>query len=605
MMMGGGPRGMIGQYHDAAGKVFDPRVARRLAQYLRPYGTPLLIAFVCMFFAAGANLAAPYMLKLAIDDFIARSDMAGLARISVLTVGVYFISYLCTWQQTWQTSRVGQYILAKLRDDVFVHLQRLSMRYFDTHESGVTMSRVVNDVAVIQEMLSTGVINMMSDVLMLVGIVVIMLALDVRLALLTFAVLPLMVVATVVFTSKARGAFRETRSAIGAVAADLQETISAVRVVQSFAREDVSRQRFDAVNERNRIANIRAITLASAFMPAVDVLSTVATAIVVLFGGLAVIRGEITIGVVVAFTGYVTRFFAPIRDLSQVYTTFQAAMAGGERVFELLDEVPAVQDRPGAIEMPPIRGHVVFDDVSFAYKPDVPVLRGVSLEALPGQTVALVGPTGAGKTSIISLLTRLYDVTDGRILIDGIDIRDVTQASLRSQFGVVLQEPFLFSGTIAENIRFGRPSATQEEVEEAARLVGVHEFVSRLPQGYETAVMERGQNFSQGQRQLLSFARAVLARPRILILDEATSSVDTRTERIIQDALAWMLKGRTSFVVAHRLSTIESADQVLVIDGGVIAERGTHHELLARRGIYYQLHQRQVGTREPDGVAAS
>jgi len=600
---GGGPGGMIHHYHDVTGKAYDPRIMGRLLRYLAPHWAAVVGALVAMILAAAANLAAPYLLKLAIDQYIAQGDLGGLNRIALLTVTVFFLAYAATWQQTWLMAQVGQSILATMRAQIFRHLQRLGLNYFDTHESGVTMSRLVNDVSVINDLLSTGVVNMLSDVVMLVGIVGIMLAMDLELALLTFSVLPVMVIATVLFTSRAKVAYRETRSAIGAVAADLQETISSVRVVQSFAREDVSRQRFDAVNQRNRAANIQAVTLSSAFMPVVDLLSMIATAIVVLFGGLAVIRGDVTVGVVVAFLNYVGRFFAPIRDLSQVYTTFQAAMAGGERVFELLDEEPQVQDRPGAIEMPPIQGHVVFDHVDFAYKPGELVLKDVCLEAQPGQTIALVGPTGAGKTSIISLLTRFYDVSDGRITIDGIDVRDVTQASLRSQLGIVLQDPFLFSGTVGDNIRLGRPSATQEEVEEAAQLVGIHDFIARLPQGYETPVMERGQNFSQGQRQLLSFARAIIARPRILILDEATSSVDTRTERLIQQALVHLLRGRTSFVIAHRLSTIENADQVLVIDGGRIVERGTHLELLAQRGLYYHLHSLQVGRLAEEAAA--
>lgn len=601
---GGGPRGLVGHYHDATGKAYDHRVMTRLLEYLVPHRTKVLATLGAMVLASAATLAAPYLLKLAIDQHIARGDLGGLTKIAILTVTVFLLGYVATWQQTWLMANVGQRVLATMRGQLFRHLQRLGLKFFDTHESGVTMSRLVNDVAVINELLSSGIVHMLSDILMLVGIVVIMLAMDLKLALLTFAVLPLMGVATILFTSRAKVAYRETRSAIGAVAADLQENISGVRVVQSFAREDVSRQRFDAVNQRNRQANIRAITLASAFMPAVDLLSMLATAIVIWFGGLAVVHGEATLGVVVAFLAYVGRFFAPIRDLSQVYTTFQAAMAGGERVFELLDEEPQVRDRPGAIEMPPIRGHVVFDHVEFAYKPDEPVLKDICLEALPGQTVALVGPTGAGKTSMVSLLARFYDVAAGRITIDGVDIRDITQASLRSQLGIVLQDPFLFSGTVGENIRFGRPNATQEEVEEAASLVGIHDFIVRLPQGYDTPVMERGQNFSQGQRQLLSFARAILARPRILILDEATASVDTRTERLIQRALRILLRNQTSFVIAHRLSTIENADQVLVIDGGRIVERGTHLELLAQRGLYYHLHSIQVGRREVEQVAS-
>ena len=601
-MMGGGPRGLVGSYHDVTGKVYDQRVMSRLLGYLFPHRTAITIALAATIVAAAANLAAPYLLNVGLDVYKAHGDLLGLAAIAVLTAVVYFVAYLATWQQTWITSRVGQEILAKIRGQLFRHLQRLGLRFFDTHESGVTMSRLVNDVAVINELLSSGIVNVISDVILLVGIIAIMLAMSPKLALLTFAVLPVMAIVTALFTSRAKGAYRETRSAIGAVAADLQENISGVRVVQSFAREDVSRRRFDTVNERNRIANIRAIALASIFVPAVELLGAAAMAIVIWFGGLAVLGGDTTLGVVVAFLAYVGRFFAPIRDLSQVYTTFQAAMAGGERVFELLDEKSSVQDRPNAIDLPPVAGRVVFERVNFAYKPGEPVLREISLDAAPGETIALVGPTGAGKTSIISLLARFYDADEGRITVDGHDLRDVTQRSLRSQLGVVLQDPFLFSGTIADNIRVGRPNATLEEVEAAARLIGVHDFIAALPQGYQTPVMERGQNFSQGQRQLLSFARAVIAEPRILILDEATSSVDTRTERAIQRALAQLLKGRTSFVVAHRLSTIESADQVLVIDDGRIIERGTHRELLAVGGLYARLHRLQAEASGLGGV---
>jgi ATP-binding cassette, subfamily B, multidrug efflux pump len=595
MMGGGGPRGMLGSYHDATGKAYDPKIMGRLIDYLRPHKWSVIAAMIVVFIASGANLAAPYLLKLAIDQYIVQNDLVGLGYVAIATAAVYVVAFFATWQQTWLTSQVGQKILATMRGQVFGHLQALSPSYFDRHESGVIMSRLVNDVAVINDLLSSGIISVLADMVMLFGIVGILLWMDVRLALLTFAVMPLMVLATALFTSKAKVAYRETRSAIGAVAADLQENISAVRVVQSFAREDVSRQKFDVVNQRNRIANIRAMTLASAFMPAVELLSMTATAIVVLVGGLSVMQGAVTLGVVVAFLNYVQRFFAPIRDLSQVYTTFQAAMAGGERVLELLDTAPDIQDRPGAIDLPTIEGHIVFDHVDFGYTEGELVLRDISLEALPGQTIALVGPTGAGKTSIVSLLTRFYDVTGGRITIDGHDLRDVSQRSLRSQFGIVLQDPFLFSGTIADNIRFGRPDAKQAEIEDAARVVGVHDFVASLPKGYDTAVMERGQNFSQGQRQLLSFARAVLARPRILILDEATSSIDSRTERLIQRALMLLLRGRTSFVIAHRLSTIENADLVLVVDGGRIVQRGTHRELLGQEGLYAHLHQIQHG----------
>ena len=594
-MMGPGGRGMLSSYHDATGKAYDPRITGRFLEYLRPHRTALYMAVLAVAVTSAASVAAPYLLKVAIDSYITKGNLPGLTMIAAATIAVYVISFAANRQQTWITGRLGQEILAKMRSQLFDHLQTLGLSYFDRNESGVIMSRLVNDVAVINNLISSGFLSMLADVLMLVGIIGVMIWMDPWLAILTFAVLPLMVVATIVFTGRAKAAYRETRSAIGAVAADLQENISAIRVVQSFAREDVSRQKFEVVNERNRRANINAVALASTFTPTVDLLSMFAMAIVVFVGGLGVIQGTATLGIVVAFLAYVQRFFAPIRDLSQVYTTFQAAMAGGERVFEILDTAPDVKDRPGAIELSSIEGHVVFDHVEFGYLPGQLVLKDISLEALPGQTVALVGPTGAGKTSIASLLTRFYDVSGGRITIDGHDLRDVTQRSLRAQFGIVLQDPFLFSGTIADNIRMGRPDATQEEVEEAARVVGIHDFVSALPRGYDTLVMERGQNFSQGQRQLLSFARAVLARPRILILDEATSSVDTRTERLIQRALVELLRGRTSFVIAHRLSTIENADQVLVIDGGRIVQRGTHRELLAQEGLYAHLHQLQHG----------
>lgn len=599
---GGGPNALMRGARDVSGKAFDPKIMHRLFGYLTPYSREIGLALLAMFAAAAANLAAPYLIKIAIDNFIAAGDLSGLSLVSGITVLVFLVAYLATWQQTWLTAKIGQEILANMRGQLFSHLQRLGLKYFDTHESGVTMSRLVNDVAVLNELLSSGIISMLSDILMLVGIIAIMLWLDSTLALLTLAVLPIMVLATVIFTVQAKTAFRETRSAIGAVAADLQETISGVRVVQSFAREDVSRARFDAVNQRNRNANIKAMTLASAFMPTVDLLSVVATAIVIWFGGMAVARGELTLGVVVAFLSYVSRFFAPIRDLSQVYTTFQAAMAGGERVFEIIDEKPVVEDKPDAIELPSIRGEVVFDDVTFGYNPENSVLRNISIHARPGEAIALVGPTGAGKTSIISLLARFYDPSEGRITIDGHDLRDVTQRSLRRQLGVVLQDPFLFSGTIASNIRFGKPEATDEEVIVAAKIIGLHDIIERMPSGYKSKVQERGQNFSQGQRQLLSFARAIIANPRILILDEATSSVDTRTERLIQQALVKLMRGRTSFVIAHRLSTIEKSDQVLVIDGGQIVEQGTHEELLDLDGLYAKLQRIQTGIEEESAI---
>ncbi|MBI2940086.1 MAG: ABC transporter ATP-binding protein [Chloroflexi bacterium] len=597
-MGGGGPRHALGEYHAVTGKAYDPQVVRRLIRYLAPHRRALLLALGYTAVSALASLAGPYLIKEAIDVFIAAGDGSGLNLIAAIAVAVYAVYWAATYLQNYAISWVGQRVLHAMRHQLFAHYQRLSLRFFGTQESGVLISRLTNDINVINEMLSSGIVNMLSDLLILGGIVAIMLSMNWKLALLTFSVVPLMVVATLVFTEKAKRVYLETREKIGRVAADLQENISGVRVVQSFSREQVSRARFAQRNAENRDANIRAVALSSVFMPTVELISMLALAIVLWVGGTGVLRGTVTLGVVVAFMAYVNRFFQPIRELSQVYNTLQATMAGCQRVFELLDTPPEIDDRPDAIPMPPIIGRVELHDVWFGYIPGEPVLKGLNLVAEPGQTVALVGPTGAGKTSIVSLIGRFFDVNSGSVWIDGIDIRRVTLASLRAQMGVVLQEPFLFSGTIADNIRYGRLDATAAEIEEAARLVGAGEFIERLPSGYRTPVAERGINLSVGQRQLLSFARALLANPRILILDEATASVDTRTERLIQGALATLLKGRTSFVIAHRLSTVRHADQVLVVVDGRIAERGTHPELLAAQGVYHHLCLTQLRMQE-------
>ena len=485
---------------------------------------------------------------------------------------------------------------------LFARLQRLPLGYFDTHEVGDLMSRLTNDTSTINQFIGAGLTRVIGDMLSLVGIVVVMLWLDWRLALASFVVLPLMWVFTTYFSRRARAAFRETRKEMGKVNAELEENIAGMREVQAFARERANQERFARVNARNRDANVGATAITSAFTPAVDILSTVATAIVIGYGAYQVLNGAVTIGVIVSFLAYVQRFFEPIRSITQMWTLGQSALAGGERIFNLLDEPVELEDKPDARPMPPIQGHVEFDHVTFGYKPGQPVLHDISLDAQPGQTIALVGPTGAGKSSIVNLLMRFYDAWDGAVRIDGIDVRDVQRSTLRQQMGMVLQDTFLFSGTIADNIRYGRPGATDEEIEAAAHTVNAHEFINRMPEGYQTPILERGANLSQGQKQLIAFARAVLADPRILILDEATSSVDTRTEALIQDALSRLLYGRTSFVIAHRLSTIRNADQVMVIQGGQIVERGDHETLLAQRGAYYALVQRQRGALEGDGT---
>jgi ABC-type multidrug transport system fused ATPase/permease subunit len=593
---GMGPRGALHHYsgEDQRGQVFNRRVVTRLLAYLRPYSKQMGLAFLAMLAITGLTLLTPYLLKIAVDQYITQGDRPGLVRISLYTAAAFTGLYFATVAQQYLLSWVGQRVLANLRSDLFDHLQRLSLSYHDTHIVGVTVSRVMNDVAVINQLLSEGVITLIGDALVLIGIIVIMLTMSPELALLTFVVLPLMVLMTMWFSHRARSAYRETRTSVAQVVGDLAEDIAGVRVIQAFGQENTTQERFNHVNEANRNANINAMNLSFIFLPAIEMLGVLSTAIVLWFGGRAVVQGGVTIGVLVAFLSYVTRFFQPVQDLSRMYTTMQQAMAGGEQVLNLLDTVPDVEDLPGAGEMPPLVGQVTLEHVSFRYRPELPdVLHDICLAIQPGQTVALVGPTGAGKTSIANLVPRFYDVSEGAVLIDGIDVRTVTQNSLHRQIGLVPQDSFLFSGTIAENIRFGCPEALDHEIERAAQLANAHDFIVAKPDGYQTRVLEGAANLSVGQRQLVCIARAILTDPRILILDEATSNVDSLTESLIQDALHNLLQGRTAVVIAHRLSTIRNADLICVVEGGHIVEQGQHEELLARGGIYTALYNLQ------------
>ena len=594
---GMGPRGALEDFSNGVepqDQVFDRHVLRRLLQFLKPYTRQMLMAVVLMLVATALTLLTPYLLKIAVDTYITGGDQAGLIRVSIYTAAAFIGLYVFTALQNYLLSWVGQHVLANMRRDLFVHLQELSMAYHDTHIVGVTVSRVMNDVAVINDLISQGLITLLGDVFILVGIIVIMLKMNTPLALLIFTVLPLMVLVTVWFSRRARNAYRKTRTSVARVVGDLAEDIAGVRVIQAFGQEDTTQERFSGINEENRDANIDAMNLSFIFLPAIEFLGILATAIVLWFGGRMVGAGSVTVGVLVAFLSYVTRFFQPIQELSRMYTTLQSAMAGGEQVLKLMDTPPVVRNMPGAVEIPPVKGQITLEHVSFRYQPELPeILHDVCLAIQPAQTVALVGPTGAGKTSISNLIARFYDPTEGRVCIDGVDLRTVTQKSLHQQIGLVPQDSFLFAGSIFENIRFGDPEASEEKVIKAAKEANAHDFISAKPEGYQTQILEGAVNLSVGQRQLVCIARALLTDPKILILDEATSNVDSLTESLIQEALKTLLSGRTAVVIAHRLSTVRNADLICVVQDGRIVEQGTHENLLGRKGMYSELYARQ------------
>lgn len=574
-------------------KGYDPNLTRRLVKFVQPYRGALFLALVMMLLSAGASVAGPYLVKVALDSGLGAGSLPTLRNAVILYLVLSLVQWASTYARVNLMVRVGQSIIFDLRERLFEHLQLLSLDFFSRYSVGRVITRVINDVGVLREFLTWAVLAVARDLFVIIGIVAAMLVMDWRLSLLTFTTLPIMVITTIAFRKQARENYRRVRSAISWVNSVLAENINGVRVVQAFSRQKINYGYFkDTVNRNNLDTNLGAARIAAAYPSIIDFLGSVATALIIWLGGAAVLGAQVTPGVLVAFVLYISRFFEPIRDLSRRYDSFQSTMASSERIFGLMDTPVEVKDSPDAIELPTIRGEVRFEHVYFNYSDDpTPVLIDIDLHIMPGETVALVGETGAGKSTLVKLISRFHDPVDGRVMIDGYDLREVTQQSLREQMGIVLQDPFLFNGSVAENIRFGRLEASDEEVEAAAKAVGAHDFITNLRQGYATVVEEGGVLLSVGQRQLISFARALLADPRILILDEATSSVDTQTERIIQQALATLLEDRTSFVIAHRLSTVVSADHIVVVQDGRIVEQGTHNELLAHAGVYYNLYR--------------
>lgn len=578
---------------DQLGKAYDGRLVRRLLVYNQPYLRQLITAIFLMIVTSLLSVSGPWIIGQAVDEGIRTGDLSRLRFWAILFLTAAIAEWVTNRSRIAIMAFVGTKVVANIRSDLFRHLHSLSLTFYNRYSVGRLMSRLISDVGVLQDFITWSITGLFRSLFILLGIILAMLSLNWRLALITFSVLPLMVLLTNYWRVRVRPAYRATRQRLSLINGYLNESISGIRVTKSFTREDANYAYFENLNHSYFDANVVATRLSALFFPGVDFIGTIATAIVVAIGGYLVLDDALTAGTLVAFVLYVERFFDPIRELAQRYNTFQAAMAASERIFDLLDTEPDLRDAADAEPLPAIRGAVDFDHVYFSYKDGEPVLIDFDLHVKPGQRIALVGETGAGKSTVIRLLTRLFDVTLGTVKIDDRDVRNVTLASLRSQLGIVLQDTFLFGGTIADNIRYGRLDATEEEVISAAKIVGADEFISIIPRGYQTEVGEEGINLSVGQRQIISFARALLADPRILILDEATRSVDTNTEKQIELAIDRLMEGRTSFVIAHRLSTIVNADKIVVLDKGRIVETGTHGELLARKGRYFQLYSMQ------------
>jgi len=597
---GGGYHGIVvGEDENAVRQLADSVLAIRMFKYVLRYKRRALLMFVTVVATTGLNLIPTLLYGAAIDQYIPNLDAGGLALIAAGYLFVIIATYATQSTQNYLLEWLFGKMEYDLRDDIFDHIQKLSIGYFADKEPGSIVSRATNDIDKLSELISSGIITATADLLTIIGIVIIMFSLNWELSLVSFAIIPMMLVWMVIWGKRVRTVYRETRKSIASVSAQMEESVSGIKEIQTFNKEDETKKEFQNINESNRMANTEAGRVMSAFYPTVTFFTAIGQALVLWFGGIAVIQHAVTVGTLFVFMSYITRFFQPIQELSNIWTSIQSAFAAAERVFNIIDTSIDIKDSPDSEPIGPIKGEIVYDHMSFGYEKDRPVLRDINLTIEPNATVAFVGPTGVGKTTMINLLYRFYDPVEGRILIDGKDLKKIKIESLRTQIGIVLQDPFLFSGTIMDNIRYSRPTASDEEVIAVSKAIGAHDFIARLPEGYQTDVKERGGRLSVGQRQLVSLARALLADPRILIMDEATSSIDAYTELLIQKAMDKILQGRTAIIIAHRLSTVRNANKIVVIENGRITEIGNHNELLRESGLYKKLYEMQFKT-EPE-----